>query len=74
MNSAQNHLLVSSVFKAKKAPLALLSLIGNYREFHRKGFQMVKDTVKPGVVLEGFDCYFDFVLKLADTLKPLWNV
>ena len=72
--SDQNQLLVSRVFQAKRVPLPLLGLMANYREFHRRDFQAVKDTTKPGVVLKDFEFYFDFVLALVERLKPLWNV
>lgn len=74
MATADNSLLVSNMFKAKKVPLACLSLIRKYRDFHQVDFQAVRATVKPGVVLKDFGFYFDFVLGLAELLKPLWNI
>jgi len=55
MGTEQNRSLLTHMFEAKKVPLALLGLIGSYREFHRKDFSAVKDTVKAGVTLEEFD-------------------
>jgi hypothetical protein len=74
MSSQDNVSLLSHMFKAKKVPLSLLGYIGKYREFHQMDFQAVRDTVRPGVALKEFDFYFDFVLGLAERLKPLWNV
>jgi hypothetical protein len=74
MGAEQNRSLLLHVFAAKRVPLPLLGLIGNYREFHRRDFPAVKDTVKSGVSLEEFDFYFEFVLDLVGRLKPLWDV
>jgi hypothetical protein len=75
MTSPENLELVKLVFKAKRVPLELLAKIKDYREFHQPDFQSVKDTVKPGVSLEAFDYYFDYVVRLADQLlKALGNV
>jgi hypothetical protein len=60
--SKENQELLANVFAAKRVPLELLKLVGNYREFHRQNFLAVKDTVKPGVELNDFDFYFEFVL------------
>jgi len=75
MTSPENLELVKLVFEAKRVPLELLAKIKDYREFHQPDFQSVKDTVKPGVSLEEFDYYFDYVVRLADQLlKALGNV
>jgi hypothetical protein len=74
MGSSDNRLLVCNMFKAKKVPLSYLGLIHKYREFHEVDFKAVRATVKPGVVLEDFSFYFDFVLDLAERLKSLWNI
>jgi hypothetical protein len=74
MASQENLELVRLIFEAKRVPPALLGKIRGFREFHRPDFQSVKDTVKPGVTLQSFDFYFDFVLKLAEQLlKALGN-
>jgi Nucleotidyl transferase AbiEii toxin, Type IV TA system len=69
MASRANQELLEQIFLAKRVPLSLLKRIANTRDFHRENFLAVKDTVKPGVVLEPFDFYFDFVLKLISTFK-----
>ncbi|RPI63339.1 MAG: nucleotidyl transferase AbiEii/AbiGii toxin family protein [Planctomycetaceae bacterium] len=74
MDTRDNRSLLSHIFTAKKVPLALIGLIGKYREFHQMDFHAVKDTVRPGVILKDFNFYFDFVLDLAQRLKSLWNV
>jgi len=75
MTSRENLELVKLVFKAKRVPVELLAKIKDYREFHESDFQSVKDTVKPGVSVEEFEFYFNFVLRLAEQiLKSLGNV
>lgn len=74
MASQDNRELLSAVFAAKKVPLALLSKIKDYREFHRADFPAVKATVKAGVEIREFDFYFEYVLDLVQQLKPLWDV
>lgn len=63
------HSLLLSTFEIKHVPTAFLSLMENYREFHRPDFQRVKETLKPGEAVEEFDFYFDFVLKLCLNLS-----
>jgi hypothetical protein len=72
--TAENRVLLTSIFQMKRVPLTLLGLIKNYREFHRTNFPAVRATIKAGVQIEEFDFYFDFVLELVDGLKPLWDV
>jgi hypothetical protein len=55
MSTQENSKLIFHMFGAKRVPLALLGLIGKYREFHRMDFQAVKDTVRPGVMLAEFN-------------------
>ena len=65
MTSKDNQVLLRHIFVAKRVPLELLNRIANYREFHAENFVAVKDTVKPGLELQSFDFYFDFVLELV---------
>jgi hypothetical protein len=60
--------LLRLTFAAKKVPLSLLANLAPYRDFHRPDFQAVKDSVKPGVTLEVFDFYFDYVVALGGRL------
>jgi len=66
--------IIEQTFLAKKVPLQLLGQIDRYREYHRGDFRAVEETVKPGVKLDSFDAYFDFVLKKCRDLETLWNV
>jgi predicted nucleotidyltransferase component of viral defense system len=54
--------ILKSIFEIKKVPFELINKIEDSREFHRLGFDQVKDTLKPGEELHNFDFYFDFVL------------
>ncbi len=71
LTSTENRELLTQVFAAKRVKLSLLRKIGKYREFHRTSYNAVEATAKPGVALEGFDFYFDFVLNLVKRLEPL---
>jgi hypothetical protein len=57
------------VFRAKRVPLELLQNISDYRDFHERDFQAVRDTVKTGMKLKDFGFYFEFVLTLARALS-----
>lgn len=60
---ASEHLpLLQAVFGAKKVPLEFLRQLAAEREFHRQNFSAVRDTVSPGVELQSFDFYFDYVM------------
>ena len=70
----KNKDLLQKIFHAKRVPLHLIGLVRKYREFHRHDFVSVESTVKPGVRLQEFDYYFDFVVEnCCDPLKPLWE-
>jgi predicted nucleotidyltransferase component of viral defense system len=69
MCSDENRELLSHVFEAKRVPLSLLDLFPNYREFHRRDFPAVQATVKPGLKINDFDFYFDFVANLATRIR-----
>ena len=74
MTAPKNLNLIRLVFEAKRVPLELIGKIEGFREFHTPDFKSVIDTVKPGVLLQDFDFYFDFVLhQAAKLLKALGN-
>jgi predicted nucleotidyltransferase component of viral defense system len=74
MATQKNLELIRLVFEAKRVPLELIGKIKDFRDFHRSDYKSVTDTVKPGVALQEFDFYFDFVLQQADKLlKALRN-
>lgn len=73
LNSSVNRELLTCIFGAKYVPLCLLRTIGNQRDFHRQDWPAVEATVRPGVALQPFDSYFDFVLRLVVELEPLGN-
>jgi predicted nucleotidyltransferase component of viral defense system len=66
--------LIKCIFEAKRVPLQLISLIQNYREFHRPDFDSVKDTVKTDVELKDFDFYFDYIVEKCLSLKSIWEI
>jgi len=74
VSSETSRELLAAMFQAKIVPLRLLGLVKKYGEFHHTNFPAVRATIKPGVKVEEFDVYFDFVLGLVEQLKPLWNV
>jgi hypothetical protein len=69
--SPDSRAMLEAVFAAKKVPLTFLRKVAKQREFHRSDWQAVRDTVRPGVALDEFDAYFDFVLDLIGRLEPL---
>ena len=65
--------LVTRVFEAKRVPLALLSRLSESRDFHKQGFDALRDTVPPDTEVLDFDFYFDFLLRLVSDLHSLWE-
>jgi predicted nucleotidyltransferase component of viral defense system len=61
IHSKENKNLLRKIFEIKRVPLSFLRRIHEGREFHRQGFDSLRDTVRPGAVLKAFDVYFDFV-------------
>jgi len=69
MNNQRTKEMLSAIFTAKKVPLDYLKQISSYRDFHRRDFVSLKDTVKSGVKLKDFDFYFDYVINMINTIK-----
>ncbi len=61
----ENCELLQNIFRAKRVPIELLLKIDELREFHRQGWDALRDTVDPTVRLHDFDFYFDYVLELS---------
>ncbi|MEK6677157.1 MAG: nucleotidyl transferase AbiEii/AbiGii toxin family protein [Planctomycetota bacterium] len=70
LTAPKNLDLLENVFKAKRVPLHLLDVFQTQRDFHRQDWPAVKDAVRPGVPLQLFDFYFDYVVDLCQQLKP----
>ncbi len=66
--------LVREGFSIKRVPLQYLGKIHDTRDFHALGYEEVKAAMRPGVPVEPFDYYFDFVVEQCKKLEPLWNV
>ena len=66
--TAENLELLCGIFSAKQVPLYLLTIVREYREFHRPDFTALVATVKPGVKVRSFDYYFDYVVSQCDRL------
>jgi len=66
LTSPESLLLVERIFAAKEVPIALLSNIRNYGEFHRADWPAVQIAVR--VQPKEFDYYFDFVVNQAETI------
>lgn len=54
--------LIRKMFHAKRVPLELLHDVEKERDFHRRDWQSVIDTVDPQPKLRDFDFYCDFVV------------
>jgi hypothetical protein len=63
--------MLENVFEAKHVPIALLSRVAEYREFHRANFVSVEQTVIAGFELRSFDQYFDEVVQMCRQLEAL---
>ena len=66
-----NRELVAAIFEAKEVPLSYLGRIKDTYDFHAQDWASVQTTA-PGS-LEPFDYYFQFAVKQAEKLKPLWE-
>lgn len=66
--------IIEQMFALKHVPLSLLGRLSEMKDFHGAGLDEVKATMKPGVKIEPFDYYFQFVLDECRKLEPLWNV
>lgn len=69
----QSHHIVEQMFGAKRVPLSFLLNIPTTRDFHALGYEEVRAAMKPGVRVEPFDYYFDFVANEVQKLEPLWH-
>ena len=69
LHDPENLGLLEKIFAAKRVPLKLLSQIRDESEFHRHDFQAVIATVATAYDLRDFDFYFDYVVRLAESLK-----
>lgn len=69
MNSQKTKDLITAIFAVKKVPLEYLNQVSNHRDFHRRNFVSLKDTVKSGVELKDFDFYFDYIIDLINAIK-----
>jgi hypothetical protein len=74
VGSAGTQHIVSEMFRLKKVPLDFLGKVQTAKDFHALGFEQVKATMRPGVTLQTFNYYFDFVIRQCRKLEPLWNV
>lgn len=66
--SPGNQDLLRNMFLAKRVPLELLMAIDAQRDFHRQGWDALRDTVDPAIRLHDFDFYFDYVRDLCRRL------
>lgn len=62
--------LVRLMFEAKKVPINYLQNIENQYDFHASDWLNVQNTISENT--NNFKFYFDYVLKHAAKLKPLW--
>jgi predicted nucleotidyltransferase component of viral defense system len=66
--------VVRQMFEIKRVPLELIPKISATKGFHALGFEEVRAAMKPGVKLEPFEYYFDFVVEQCMKLESLWHV
>lgn len=67
--------VLKAMFAAKRVPVGLIGRISEseYKEYHRQDYPSVEMTVKPGIELQGFDFYFNYVVEKCRDLESLWN-
>lgn len=73
LSAEESQQMVEQMFAAKRVPLAYLSNIPETRDFHALGYDEVRAAMKPGVRVEPFDHYFDFMVNEVKKLEALWN-
>lgn len=66
MNRAKH--MVEHMFAMKNVPLQLLGRLQDTKDFHALGYEEVRAAMKPGVEVEAFDYYFDFVVEQSKKL------
>jgi len=66
--------ILTEMFALKRVPLGLIGRIPSMRDFHALGFEEVRAAMKPGVKVEPFDYYFDFVVAECAKLEALWHM
>jgi len=64
----ENRKMLKEIFEIKQVPTDFIMKIKDYREFHRQGFDSLKDTVRPGKEIREFDFYFDYVIDKFDKI------
>jgi len=69
INNDRTQMMLKAIFEAKKVPIDYISQIAIYRDFHRRSFDSLRDTVKSGVVLKDFDFYFNYLLEMLNYAK-----
>ncbi len=70
----ENQELLRNMFAAKHVSLELLPRIEEQREFHRQGWDALKDTVDPRVNLCDYDYYFDYVQDICRELAQVMRL
>ena len=73
LSTEESQQMVEQMFAAKRVPLAYLSKIPETKDFHALGYDEVRAAMKPGVRVEPFCHYFDFVVNEVKKLEALWN-
>lgn len=73
LSAEESQQMVLQMFAAKRVPLSYLPNIPETRDFHALGYEEVRAAMKPGVRVEPFDHYFNFVANEVKKLKALWN-
>lgn len=70
LGDQSNRTLFAEIFKAKAVALGLLAGVRDTRVFHAADWPAVEISIAGAH--DGFDFYFDSVVRLIEELKPLW--
>ncbi len=60
--------LLRRIFEIKRVPLALLRDVRKDKALHETDYPSLKNSMKPGFVLEPFSFYFDFVVERLEKI------
>ncbi len=69
INTQKNKDLLKNIFKAKKVPLEYLQKIKSTKSQHEENFHSVKDTVTSKEKIKDFNFYFEYVVKIAESVN-----
>jgi len=68
-NKQENKNLIKHIFDVKKVPLNLINKIKDFKEFHEKDFESLKDTVSKNENIKEFNFYFEYLIEICNKIS-----